>query len=63
MASYYGLCTFLDANVGHILKALEDTGLNQRTRVVFLSDHGDNLGSRALWGKSTMYERNRPACP
>lgn len=58
VASYYGLCTFLDANVGHILKALEDTGLNQRTRVVFLSDHGDNLGSRALWGKSTMYEES-----
>ncbi|MGQ3001088.1 MAG: sulfatase-like hydrolase/transferase [Hydrogenophaga sp.] len=58
IASYLGLCSFLDANVGKILHALEETGLAHNTRVVFLSDHGDNLGSRALWGKSTMYEES-----
>jgi choline-sulfatase len=58
IASYFGLCTFLDANVGRILQALEETGLKQQTRVVFVSDHGDNLGSRSLWGKSTMYEES-----
>lgn len=58
IASYYGLCSFLDANVGKILHALEEAGLAQDTRVVFVSDHGDNLGSRSLWGKSTMYEES-----
>ncbi len=58
VASYYGLCSFLDANVGRILGAIEETGLAATTRVVFLSDHGDNLGARALWGKSTMYEES-----
>lgn len=58
IASYYGLCSFLDANVGRILSALEETGLAHDTQVVFVSDHGDNLGSRALWGKSTMYEES-----
>lgn len=58
IASYYALCSFLDSNVGKILSALEETGLAHNTRVVFLSDHGDNLGSRALWGKSTMYEES-----
>lgn len=58
IASYYGLCSFLDSNVGKILAALEETGLAHNTRVVFISDHGDNLGSRALWGKSTMYEES-----
>ena len=58
IASYYGLCSFLDSNVGKILLALEETGLAHTTKVVFLSDHGDNLGSRALWGKSTMYEES-----
>ena len=58
LASYYGLCSFLDANVGRILSTLEETGLAHQTRVLFLSDHGDNLGSRALWGKSTMYEES-----
>ena len=58
IASYYGLCSFLDHNVGRILHALETSGLAQNTRVIFLSDHGDNLGSRSLWGKSTMYEES-----
>lgn len=58
IASYYGLCSFLDANVGRILSSLETTGLMHNTRVVFVSDHGDNLGARALWGKSTMYEES-----
>ncbi|HQZ05973.1 MAG TPA: sulfatase-like hydrolase/transferase [Burkholderiaceae bacterium] len=58
IASYFALCSFLDANVGQIMSALEETGLIHNTRVVFLSDHGDNLGSRALWGKSTMYEES-----
>lgn len=58
IASYYALCSFLDFNVGKILSALEETGLAHNTRVIFLSDHGDNLGSRALWGKSTMYEES-----
>ena len=56
VAGYYGLCTFLDEQVGKVLAALEATGLSTTTRVLYTSDHGDNLGSRGLWGKSTMYE-------
>ncbi|NJO71414.1 MAG: sulfatase-like hydrolase/transferase, partial [Oscillatoriales cyanobacterium RM1_1_9] len=56
VAGYYGLVSFLDDNVGRILAALERSGLAGATRVVMTSDHGDNLGARGLWGKSTMYE-------
>lgn len=56
VAGYYGLCTFLDEQVGKVLNALERTGLAESTRVLYTSDHGDNLGSRGLWGKSTMFE-------
>lgn len=56
VAGYYGLCTFLDEQVGKVLAALDDTGLADSTTVLYTSDHGDNLGSRGLWGKSTMYE-------
>ncbi len=55
-AGYYGLCTFLDEQVGKLMAALHDTGLATNTRVLYTSDHGDNLGTRGLWGKSTMYE-------
>jgi len=58
ITAYFGLTSFMDDNVGKILRALEETGLMNNTRVVYTSDHGDNLGARGLWGKSTMYEES-----
>ena len=54
--AYYGLCTFLDHNIGLILDTLESSGLADSSRVIYTSDHGDNMGNRGLWGKSVMYE-------
>ncbi|MEM9682116.1 MAG: sulfatase-like hydrolase/transferase, partial [Pseudomonadota bacterium] len=56
VAAYYGLCSFLDDNIGQVLRALEEAGYADNTRILYTSDHGDNLGTRGLWGKSTMYE-------
>jgi choline-sulfatase len=56
LAAYFGLVSFVDANVGKLIDALATTGLADQTRVLYSSDHGDNLGTRRLWGKSTMYE-------
>jgi choline-sulfatase len=56
IAGYLGLVSSLDENIGHILDCLEDTGLSRSTRVLYTSDHGDNLGARGLWGKSMLYE-------
>jgi choline-sulfatase len=58
IAAYMGLVSFLDDNVGRILRALDESGLTESTRVVYTTDHGDNLGTRGLWGKSTMYEES-----
>ncbi len=58
MASYYGLCSWLDHNVGQILSAVKDAGLVENTTVVYTSDHGDNLGARGLWGKSNLYQES-----
>lgn len=57
-ASYYGLCTWLDHNIGQILDAVEKNGLNNNTQIIYTSDHGDNLGARGVWGKSTLYEES-----
>jgi len=54
--AYYALCSFLDDNVGKIVAALRTTGLSANTHVVYTSDHGDNVGARGLWGKSTLYQ-------
>lgn len=56
LAGYFGLVRYVDENIGKVLGALEETGLAANTRVLYTSDHGDNLGSRGLWGKSTMFE-------
>ena len=57
-ASYYGLCSWMDHNVGRIIDALEKNGQFDNTTIVYTSDHGDNVGARGLWGKSNMYEES-----
>lgn len=58
MASYYGLCSFLDSNIAQVLAALEEAGLRDDTLIVYTADHGENLATRRLWGKSNMYEES-----
>ncbi|MAI59306.1 MAG: hypothetical protein CML56_10115 [Rhodobacteraceae bacterium] len=56
IASYYGLCSFVDDMVGKIITKLHDTGLDKNTIVIFSSDHGECLGDRGFWTKMVMYE-------
>lgn len=58
LAGYYGLVSATDQHIGNILEALRASGLADDTRVLYTSDHGDNLGARGLWGKSTFYEES-----
>ena len=55
-AGYYGLCSFLDDNIGAVLGALDESGLGGETRVLYTADHGDMLGNHGIWAKSVMYE-------
>lgn len=55
-AAYYGLCTFLDEQVGRVLDALERSGQAENTRIIYVSDHGEMLGEHGLWWKCAMYE-------
>lgn len=58
IAGYCGLVSALDENIGKVLRAVRDAGFESTTRVMYTSDHGDNLGARGLWGKSTLYEES-----
>ena len=55
--AYYATVSFLDAQVGRIIKKLKDTGLDKNTVVVFSSDHGYHLGEKGHWQKQTLYEK------
>ena len=48
LKAYYGLCSFLDFQVGRVLGALDESGFADDTLVLYTSDHGESLGNRGL---------------
>jgi uncharacterized sulfatase len=56
MRAYYAGISFMDAQVGKIIAALDRLELWLNTTVVFLSDHGYHLGERGWWNKNTLFE-------
>jgi iduronate 2-sulfatase len=54
--AYYASITFADAQIGRILDALEQTGLDENTIVIFTSDHGYHMGEHGHWQKTTLFE-------
>ncbi len=57
-ARYLGMITLVDRAVGDIMAALDESGLRDRTIVVFTSDHGEMLGDHGLFQKGFMYEES-----
>src|SRR5690606_8228348 len=54
---YAASIAFLDQQVGRVLDALDDAGLTENTLVIFMSDHGDQLGDHGLFVKGVaLYE-------
>jgi iduronate 2-sulfatase len=54
--AYHASITFVDAQVGRVLDALDETGLADNTIVVFTSDHGYHMGEHGHWQKTTLFE-------
>lgn len=56
---HYAACvTYADAQVGRVLRRLEETGQADNTIVVLWGDHGWNLGEHAIWGKHCLFEES-----
>ena len=54
--AYLACVSYIDAQVGKMVNALEDAGVRENTIIIFWSDHGWHLGDMGVWGKATNYE-------
>jgi arylsulfatase A-like enzyme len=58
LQAYYASVSYMDAQVGRVLSALEENGLAENTIVVFTSDHGYLLGEHNKFQKQHLFEQS-----
>ena len=54
--AYYACVSYVDAQIGRMVAAIEEKGLRDNTIIIIWGDHGWHLGEHGIWGKATNYE-------
>lgn len=54
--AYLASVSYVDAQIGKMIAALEEAGIRENTIIMLWSDHGWHLGDMGVWGKATNYE-------
>jgi arylsulfatase A-like enzyme len=58
VAAYYASVSYMDTQVGKVLNTLKEEGLEDKTIVIFTSDHGFHLGEHRFWMKVSLHEES-----
>lgn len=58
VSGYFASVAYMDAQVGKVMQTLRETGLEDRTIVIFTSDHGYHLGEHDFWAKVSLHEES-----
>ena len=53
---YYANVTFIDEEIGKVIKTLKEKGIYDNALICYISDHGDMLGDHHHWRKTYPYE-------
>jgi iduronate 2-sulfatase len=55
---YFANIAYMDAQVGKVLQAIKKRGIEDKTIIIFVADHGYHMGEQTLFGKTSNFERD-----
>src|SRR5690606_25798798 len=58
IAAYYAMISHVDAQIGRVLDALDQSGQAENTMIIFAGDNGLAVGQHGLMGKQNLYEHS-----
>jgi len=56
LRAYFGMITCMDELIGRLVRRLDELGVADNTWILYMSDHGDNIGEHGFWSKLNFFE-------
>jgi len=58
MRAYYAGISYMDEQLGVVMNAMEEKGLLENTVILFMGDHGYQVGEKGYWNKGVLFDRS-----